>query len=108
VLGSVPATFNVPLSTGGTGTVIWAWTIGSCMAFLMAMSVSELVSAYPTAGGMYFVTKMVVLEDHMPMWCWIVGWCNFVGQTAGVAGLTYSIAQMILAGISMNTKNYIP
>ncbi|RPA82914.1 amino acid permease [Ascobolus immersus RN42] len=108
VLGSIPATFNVPLSTGGTGTVIWAWTIGSCMAFLMAMSVSELVSAYPTAGGMYFVTKMVVPEEQMPMWCWIVGWCNLVGQTAGVAGLAYSVGQMVLAGVSLNSASYSP
>lgn len=51
----------------------------------VGMAVSELVSAYPTAGGMYFVTKQVVPERHVPMWSWIVGWCNFLGQAAGGA-----------------------
>jgi amino acid transporter len=66
--------------------------------------VAELVSAYPTAGGMYFVTKHVVPKEHVAIWAWIIGWCNFLGQAAGVASLAYTIAQMILAAVVMNSK----
>ena len=66
-------------------------------------SVAELVSAYPTAGGMYFVTAHVVPKEHVAIWAWIIGWCNFLGQAAGVASLAYSIAQMILAAAIMNS-----
>ena len=66
-------------------------------------SVAELVSAYPTAGGMYFVTKHVVPPEHVAIWAWVIGWSNFLGQICGVASLAYSIAQMILAGASMNS-----
>jgi amino acid transporter len=66
--------------------------------------VSELVSAYPTAGGMYFVCKHVVPSRHVPIWSWIVGWCNFVGQAAGVSALAYTVSQMLLAAISMNSR----
>ncbi|KAA8913623.1 amino acid/polyamine transporter I [Sphaerosporella brunnea] len=104
VLGSVPATFNVPISSGGPATAVWCWFFGSCMAMCIASSVSELVSAYPTAGGMYFVTKHVVPERHVPIWSWIVGWCNFLGQTAGVSSLAYSISQMLLATASMHSQ----
>lgn len=69
---------------------------------LMAV-VSELVSAYPTAGGMYFVTKNVVPPEHAAIWSWIIGWCNLLGQTAGVASVAYTVAQMILATASMNS-----
>jgi amino acid transporter len=65
--------------------------------------VAELVSAYPTAGGMYFVTKHVVPKEHVAVWAWIIGWCNFLGQAAGVASLAYTIAQMILATVVMNS-----
>ena len=65
--------------------------------------VAELVSAYPTAGGMYFVTKHVVPPEHVAIWAWIVGWCNFLGQTAGVSSVAYTVAQMILACGSMNS-----
>ena len=65
---------------------------------------AELVSAYPTAGGMYFVTKHVVPKEHVAIWAWIIGWCNFLGQAGGVASLAYTISQMILAAAVMNSS----
>lgn len=61
------------------------------MAMVIASCVAELVSAYPTAGGMYFVTKHVVPDQHVAIWAWIIGWCNFLGQATGVASLAYTI-----------------
>lgn len=66
-------------------------------------SVAELVSAYPTAGGMYFVTKHVVPADQVPIFAWVQGWCNLLGQTAGVSSVAYTVSQMLLACVSMNS-----
>ncbi|KAF2012113.1 amino acid permease 2 [Aaosphaeria arxii CBS 175.79] len=104
VLGSVPATFGSPMSSGGPATAVWAWFFGSIMAYCIASSVAELVSAYPTAGGMYYVTKHVVPKDHVAPWAWIIGWCNFLGQAGGVASLAYTISQMILATAVMHSS----
>lgn len=52
---------------------------------------------------MYFVTKHVVPPEHVAIWAWIIGWCNFLGQATGVASLAYTIGQMILAAASMNS-----
>ncbi|EEQ30594.1 amino acid permease [Microsporum canis CBS 113480] len=103
VLGSVPATFGQPLSAGGPATAVWCWLIGSVMAMCIGSSVAELVSAYPTAGGMYFVTKHVVPKDQVPIFAWIQGWCNLLGQTAGVSSVAYTVSQMLLAAASMNS-----
>ncbi|KAJ5095580.1 hypothetical protein NUU61_004936 [Penicillium alfredii] len=103
VLGSVPATFGAPLAAGGPATAVWCWLIGSCMAMCIGSSVAELVSAYPTAGGMYFVTKHVVPADQVPIFSWIQGWCNLLGQTAGVSSVAYTVSQMLLACVSMNS-----
>ncbi|EEP81996.1 conserved hypothetical protein [Uncinocarpus reesii 1704] len=92
VLGSVPATFGPPLAAGGPATAVWCWLIGSVMAMCIASSVAELVSAYPTAGGMYFVTKHVVPENQVAIFSWIQGWCNLLGQTAGVSSVAYTPA----------------
>jgi amino acid transporter len=73
------------------------------MAMCIASSVAELVSAYPTAGGMYFVTKNVVPPEHAALIAWIMGWMNFLGQTAGVSSVAYTVSQMILACASMNS-----
>jgi hypothetical protein len=52
---------------------------------------------------MYFVTKNVVPHGQVAIWSWIIGWCNLLGQTAGVASVAYTVAQMILATVSMNS-----
>lgn len=103
VLGSQPATYGVPLGVGGPATAVWAWLVGSCMSAIIASSVAELVSAYPTAGGIYFVTKHVVPPEHVAIWGWVIGWANFLGQAAGVASLAYTIGQMVLAAASINS-----
>ncbi|QVM06605.1 hypothetical protein D8B26_001312 [Coccidioides posadasii str. Silveira] len=74
------------------------------MAMCIASSVAELVSAYPTAGGMYFVTKHVVPENQVAIFSWIQGWCNLLGQTAGVSSVAYTVSQMLLACASMNSN----
>ncbi|OJD24882.1 hypothetical protein ACJ73_03755 [Blastomyces percursus] len=104
VLGSVPATFGPPLAAGGPATAVWCWCIGSFMAMCIASSVAELVSAYPTAGGMYFVTKHVVPPNQVAIFSWIQGWCNLLGQTAGVSSVAYTVSQMLLACASMNSS----
>jgi amino acid transporter len=78
-------------------------TIHHLMVLGLMIAVAELVSAYPTAGGMYFVTKNVVPPEHAAIWSWIIGWCNLLGQTAGVASVAYTVSQMILATASMNS-----
>ncbi|PIG88281.1 amino acid permease [Aspergillus arachidicola] len=104
ILGSVPATFGSPLAAGGPATAVWCWFFGSCMAMCIGSSVAELVSAYPTAGGMYFVTKHVVPEEQVPIFSWVQGWCNLLGQTAGVSSVVYTVSQMLLACVSMNSE----
>lgn len=42
--------------------------------------VAELVSAFPTSGGMYFVTKKVFPPKDVPLAAWTIGWSNFLGQ----------------------------
>lgn len=54
-------------------------------------------------GGMYFVTKNVVPPEHVALWAWLIGWSNFLGQTAGVTSVAYTVSQMMLATASMNS-----
>lgn len=49
---SVAVTFNTPLLIGGPASVTWCWLLGSCMSLTLGASISEIVSAFPTCGGM--------------------------------------------------------
>ena len=54
VLGSVPATFGTPLSSGGPATVVWAWFIGSFMAMCIASSGMRITNNF-TRGKLLIV-----------------------------------------------------
>lgn len=67
----------------------------------IACSVAELVSAYPTCGGLYYTVSRLAPEDWVPSISWVTGWINLLGQVAGVASSEYGSAQMLLAAVSM-------
>jgi amino acid transporter len=76
-----------------------------CIAF----SVAELVSAYPTCGGLYYTVSRIAPKRWVPSVSWIVGWINLLGQVAGVASTEYGSAQLLLAAVSMGSDfTYIP
>lgn len=53
VCSSIATTFNTPLLLGGPSSVVWCWILGSTMCFTLGTSIAEIVSAYPTCGGLY-------------------------------------------------------
>ena len=67
----------------------------------IALSVAELVSAYPTSGGLYFTISRLAPKKYVPNISWFVGWLNLLGQIAGVASSEYGSAQILLAAVSM-------
>ena len=67
----------------------------------IAISVSELASAYPTSGGLYFTCKYLVPDRWVAEISWLCGWFNLLGQVAGLASTEYGCAQLLLAAVSM-------
>jgi amino acid transporter len=69
----------------------------------IACSVAELVSAYPTCGGLYYTVSRLAPREWVPSISWVVGWINLLGQVAGVASSEYGSAAMLLAAVSIGT-----
>ena len=70
----------------------------------IACSVAELVSAYPTCGGLYYTVSKLAPKKWVPSISWVTGWINLLGQVAGVASSEYGSAQLLLAAVSMGSK----
>jgi hypothetical protein len=52
LFATVATTFSYPLIAGGSASAVWSWLISGAGCMCIALSVSELVSAYPTCGGL--------------------------------------------------------
>lgn len=96
-------TYSYPLAAGGAAAAVWCWLIAGSGCMCLAFSVAELVSAYPTSGGLYYTVSRLTPQKYVPVISWITGWINLLGQIAGVASSEYGAAQMLLAAVSMGT-----
>ncbi|HET8953875.1 MAG TPA: amino acid permease [Solirubrobacteraceae bacterium] len=97
VLAGCFTTYFVAWNNGGPIAISWGWPIICGLILLVAFSMSELVSAYPTAGGIYWWAT----ELGGTGWGWFTGWFNFVGLVGVVASVVYASAQFANALFSM-------
>lgn len=74
----------------------------------IATSVAELVSAYPTSGGLYFTCKYLAPDRWMSELSWLCGWLTVMGQIAGLASTEFACAQLLMAAISMGACRFSP
>lgn len=101
---SVATTLNTPLLLGGPSSVVWCWILGSTMCFTLGSSIAEIVSAFPTCGGLYTASAYLVPKRHRARVGWLVGWLNILGQIAGVSSTEFGLANMILAAVNVGTN----
>ncbi|KAF6750758.1 APC amino acid permease [Ephemerocybe angulata] len=98
---SIATTFNTPLTLGGPASVVWCWILGACMCFTLGASIAEIVSAYPTCGGLYTASAQLVPKNYRATVGWLVGWLNILGQIAGISSTEFGLANMIMAAANV-------
>ncbi|KAL9579287.1 MAG: hypothetical protein Q9212_005196 [Teloschistes hypoglaucus] len=109
LFSTVATTFSYPLYAGGASSAVWCWLISGAGCMCIACSVAELVSAYPTCGGLYYTVSRLAPKNWVPSISWITGWLNVLGQIAGLASSEYGAAQLLLAAASMGSDfTYLP
>lgn len=99
VCSSIATTFNTPLLLGGPASVVWCWILGAAMCFTLGSSIAEIVSAYPTCGGLYTASAQLTPRKHRAKVGWVVGWLNILGQIAGVSSTEFGLANMIWGAV---------
>ncbi|PQE07836.1 amino acid polyamine transporter I protein [Rutstroemia sp. NJR-2017a WRK4] len=95
VITGITTLFSYGLVTGGPGVMSVGWIIVSFFTFMIALSMAEIVSAIPTAGGPYYWAALLAPRNHSAFASWITGWFNFLGQVAVTTGITFGLAGLI-------------
>jgi amino acid transporter len=88
ILSGALTLYGYGLNYGGPIQQAWGWPIVSIFVIIVALSMAELASAYPTAGGLYWWASRL----GSPAWGWFTGWFNLIGQVAITAGIDYGAA----------------
>ena len=80
--------FNYGLTLAGPASVGLGWPLVTLFTLMIAATMAEIASAYPTAGGLYYWASKLRNKD----WGWWTAWLNLGGQISIVAGINYSAA----------------
>lgn len=77
------------------------------MCFTLGSSIAEIVSAFPTCGGLYTASARLCPSTHRAIVGWLVGWLNLLGQVAGISSTEFGLANMILAAVAIAQPNFV-
>jgi amino acid transporter len=87
--------YNLGLTLAGPAAVGIGWPLVTVFTLMVAATMAEIASAYPTAGGLYYWASRLRNKD----WGWWTAWLNLGGQISIVAGINYSAAFYLCATI---------
>lgn len=103
VLTGVTTLYNTGLNYGGPVSFVYGWFIASAFTMIVALSMAEICSSYPTSGGLYYWSAKLAGPAWAPFASWITGWFNIVGQWAVTTSVDFSLAQLIQVIILLST-----
>jgi amino acid transporter len=96
VLAGTFTTFGTAYNNGGPIVISIGWPVICALVLTVALSMSELTSKYPTAGGPYWWAH----DLGGKTWSWFTGWFNIVGLVGIVASVGYGAATFLNATLA--------
>src|SRR6476620_5809354 len=102
ILAGCFTNFGAGFNNGGPISISWTWPILGICILIIGFTMSELVSAYPTSGGIYWWASKL----GGPRAGFFTGWLNLIGLVAVTAGVAYGCATFIDLTISTFSTSY--
>src|SRR5215216_3724721 len=103
VLAGCFTAFSFAWLNGGPIAVSIGWPVLCFFVLMVAFSMAELTSRYPTAGGPYWWAHDLGGKG----WSWMTGWFNIVGLIGIVASVAYGCAFFLDTLLSLYGLNIL-
>ncbi|KAG9558754.1 GABA permease, partial [Aureobasidium melanogenum] len=92
--------------SGGPPVMIWSW-VGVCVfTMAVALSMAEMCSAYPLAGGQYSWAAILAPRSWSKGLSYVCGWFMLIGIIAMGAVVNFIASGFILAMAVLNNPEY--
>jgi amino acid transporter len=102
ILAGCFTNFFAAWNNGGPVMVSIGWPVVSALILVVALCMAEIVSAMPTAGGIYYWASKL----GGPKWGWYTGWFNLIGLVGVVASVDYACASFLSYTIGLFDTSY--
>jgi amino acid transporter len=103
VLAGCFTSYGQAFNNGGPVAISIGWPVISLLILCVAFSMSELASAMPTAGGIYYWASKLGGAG----WGWFTGWFNLIGLVAVVASVDYAAASFLQYLLGLYNVDFI-
>jgi amino acid transporter len=103
VLAGTFTTFAFAWQNGGPIAVSIGWPVLCAFVLMVAFSMAELTSKYPTAGGPYWWAHDLGGKG----WSWMTGWFNIVGLIGIVSSVAYGAAFFLYTLLGLYSVNVL-
>src|ERR1700742_17841 len=102
ILAGCFTSFGLGWNNGGPAAIAWGWPIISVFILVIGFCMAELVSAFPTSGGIYWwASKLGGVKAG-----YYTGWLNLIGLLAIVASVAYGCATFFDGMLGFFDSNY--
>ena len=102
ILAGCFTTFGQAWNNGGPVAISWGWPIIAAFILIIGLCMSELVSAYPTSGGIYWWACKL----GGPKAGYYTGWLNLIGLLAVDASVAYGCATFFDLSLSSLSSSW--
>ena len=103
ILAGCFTSFGLGWNNGGPAAIAWGWPILAAFILLIGFCMSELVSAFPTSGGIYWWAAKL----GGPKAGYYTGWLNLVGLIAILASVAYGSATFLDLTLGTLSENWL-
>jgi amino acid transporter len=103
ILSGCFTTYGQAWNAGGPVAISIGWPVISVLVLLVGLSMAELASKYPTAGGIYYWAYSL----GGVRWAWFTGWFNLLGLVAIIAGVDYGAAAFLNSVLGLYGLHFI-
>ena len=99
ILAGGISTFYAAFNSAGGGGAFIGWLVGGFFSLMVAFSMGQIASAYPTAGGLYHWASILAGK----FWGWFAAWFNLLGLLFVVSSVDVFLYQTFFKGLLVDT-----
>jgi amino acid transporter len=103
ILSGCLTTYGQAWNYGGPIGISIGWPVISLLVLTVGLSMAELASKFPTAGGIYYWAHQL----GGPVWAWFTGWFNLLGLVAIIAAVDYGAASFLNSLLALYNLHFI-
>ncbi len=104
ILAGGVTSFHVGLCSVGGASIGLGWPLCCLFSLLVALTMGQVASAFPTAGGLYHWAAILGGRG----WGWVTAWFNLAGLITVLAAINFGAYEFVTSALGYRVEQFPP